>query len=41
VDLEATDGASCGQDVAPFENSAPPATEDPLLLAPTPLVPGV
>jgi pimeloyl-ACP methyl ester carboxylesterase len=41
IDLEATDGASCGQDVAPFESAAPPPTEDPLLLAPAPLVPGV
>lgn len=41
IDLEATDGASCGQDVAPFETATPAPTEDPLLLAPAPLVPGI
>ncbi|MFC7405583.1 alpha/beta hydrolase [Georgenia alba] len=40
TDLTATDGATCGQDVAPFQDVPAQLPADQLLLAPTPGVPG-
>lgn len=41
TDLEATDGVTCEQDVAPFEDPPVEPPADPLLLAPNPGVPAV